>query len=467
MGVVFKARQIRLNRIVAVKMIKSGLLADFEEVQRFHREAEAAAALDHPNIVPVFEVGETHHGRHFFSMAFVDGESLADRLNSGPLPPREAAALIQVVAMAISYAHNNDVVHRDLKPSNVLFGSDGTPRISDFGLAKRTTADSGTTETGQVLGTPGYMAPEQAAGKTAETGPPADVYSLGALLYATLTGRAPFQAATVVETLNQVLGCDPVSPRVLNPDVDTDLETICLKCLEKDPTARYSSAAALADELGRFLAGRPILARPIGRVESLRRWCIRNPLRAAFVGLLTVLAVGGPISTYNQMRLANEARTEKDRAVKAWRELRLVHRNKQKKAAVTRAVNRFQTEMMREARGSIVFANGPTVFRQADIDRNGVVSAAEFRRINASVGGDPNTEFKQYDRNADGRLTQAEFASWGPPEHPPGVVGTDFPDPSDGIGFPDPSDFAELEKLLGASSLPAACSETSPGLRFD
>jgi serine/threonine-protein kinase len=263
MGVVFKARQISLNRIVAVKMILAGLLATKADHERFHSEAQAAALLDHPNILPVFEVGE-HEGQHYFSMGYVDGQSLATRLAEGPLPPKEAAELVAMVAEAVEYAHRQGVIHRDIKPSNILIDSKGRPRVTDFGLAKRVGAPgtpgrgSELTATGQVLGTPSYMAPEQAAGQINAVGPAADVYSLGALLYAALAGRPPFQAATSLETLQQVLEREPVALRQLNPGVPRDLETIVLKCLEKAVPRRYATAQALVEDLRRYLEGRPL-----------------------------------------------------------------------------------------------------------------------------------------------------------------------------------------------------------------
>ena len=262
MGVVYQARQVSLNRPVALKMILAGQLAGDDEVKRFYLEAEAAANLDHPGIVPIYEIGE-HEGQHFFSMGFVEGTSLAAKVAGGPLPPNEAASLIVKVAEAVQFAHEKGVIHRDLKPANVLLDSQGQPKVTDFGLAKKLQADSGLTHTGQVMGTPSYMPPEQAEGKN--VGPAADVYALGAILYCLLTGRPPFQAATPMDTLLQVIGQDPVPVRQLNATVPKDLETICLKCLEKDPRRRYGSARALAEELNRFLSGEPIVARPVGR----------------------------------------------------------------------------------------------------------------------------------------------------------------------------------------------------------
>lgn len=290
MGVVYKARQRKLNRIVALKMIKSGQLASDDEVQRFYSEAEAAARLDHPHIVPVYDVGQ-EAGQHYFSMGFVDGEGLDAKLNDGPLPPRAAAALIKTIAEAVQFAHEKGIVHRDLKPANVLIDAENQPRITDFGLAKMTEMDSGLTATGQVMGTPSYMPPEQAAGQTAEIGPRSDVYSLGAILYCLLTGRPPFQTANMMDTLLQVMEKEPVAPRQINPAVDADLETICLKCLQKPAAKRYASAAALVDDLDRYLQNLPINARPVGRAERAWRWTQRHPARAGF-GIASVLAIG-------------------------------------------------------------------------------------------------------------------------------------------------------------------------------
>jgi WD40 repeat protein len=290
MGVVYRARQVSLNRPVALKMILAGQLASEADVKRFHLEAEAAANLDHPGIVPIYEIGE-HQGQHFFSMGFVEGTSLAAKVADGPLPPSEAASLTRQVAEAMHYAHDKGVIHRDLKPGNVLLDSHGRPKVTDFGLAKKLQSDSGLTQTGQVMGTPSYMPPEQAEGK--EVGPLADVYALGAVLYCLLTGRPPFAASSALDTLLQVQEREPVPPRQLNAAVPRNLETIALKCLQKDPKRRYGSASELAEDLVRFLGGKPVLARPVGRAERLWRWCRREPVIAslAFVSVLMLVAV--------------------------------------------------------------------------------------------------------------------------------------------------------------------------------
>jgi serine/threonine protein kinase len=288
MGVVYKARQLKLNRVVALKMSLAGEHADPELLARFKREAEAVARLQHPNIVPIFEVGE-HQRQHYFSMALVEGGSLTQRVREGPLPPREAAELVRQVAEAVHYAHQRGILHRDLKPSNILLDRDGRVQLTDFGVAKHVTgAGPEQTRTGAVLGTPSYMAPEQAAGGRAVS-TAADVYALGAILYECLTGRPPFKGATMLETLDQVRGQEPVRPRQLNPHLPPDLETVCLKCLQKEPHRRYLSAQALADDLRRFLVHEPIQARPHSQFERLWRWCRRNPSRSALVGCLVVL----------------------------------------------------------------------------------------------------------------------------------------------------------------------------------
>ena len=292
MGIVYKARQVNLNRPVALKMILTGQLAGQNEIKRFYTEAEAAAQLDHPGIVPIFEVGQ-HEGQHFFSMGFVEGQSLAARVAQGPLPPREAAQLVHEVALAVQYAHEHGVIHRDLKPGNILLDLHGKPRITDFGLAKLTKNGSDLTGSGQILGTPSYMPPEQAGSKVGHIGPRSDVYSLGAILYCLLTGRPPFHAATPVDTLMQVLNHDPAPLRQLNLNIPLDLETIALKCLEKDPDHRYFSANALAEDLQRWLRGVPIKARRNTVWERGAKWARRNPNSVfSIVAGLLLLVVG-------------------------------------------------------------------------------------------------------------------------------------------------------------------------------
>jgi tRNA A-37 threonylcarbamoyl transferase component Bud32 len=320
MGVVYKARQASLNRTVALKMILAGQLASEEDVQRFHAEAEAAANLDHPGIVPIYEVG-IHNGQHYFSMGYVEGNSLAARIVDGPLPPREAAEATQRVAEAVAYAHAHGVIHRDLKPANVLLDKHGHPRVTDFGLAKRVQADSDMTRSGQILGTPSSMPPEQASGKITAIKETADVYALGAILYALLTGRPPFQADNQLDTLMQVLEREPVGPQALNPKIPKDLETICLKCLEKEPSKRYESATEVTQELQCFLEGRPIKARPIGPVRRAVRWCRRKPVVATLLALLAAsMVIGTSVSLFWARRAeikANEATANATRAGKA------------------------------------------------------------------------------------------------------------------------------------------------------
>ncbi len=315
MGIVYKARQSTLKRIVALKMILAGQFAGEEDVRRFYAEAKAASSLDHPNIVPLFEIGQ-HNGQHYFSMAFVAGQSLARKIVDGPLPPREAAQMMKKIAEAVAYAHIEGVIHRDLKPANVLLDQEGEPRVTDFGLAKRTIGDdaeslAGLTGTGQVLGTPSYMPPEQAAGRTNQIGPLADVYSLGAMFYCLLTGRPPFQAASPFDTLIQVIEQDPVPLRRLDRKIPRDLETICMKCLEKEPARRYESSQQLLDDIGRFLDKRPILARRTGPIGRSARWAQRNSSKiisassAALTVVVALVAIIAGLQYYRQSQLAS------------------------------------------------------------------------------------------------------------------------------------------------------------------
>jgi WD40 repeat protein/tRNA A-37 threonylcarbamoyl transferase component Bud32 len=290
MGVVFKARQKSLNRIVALKMILAGQLASSAEVQRFRTEAENSAALDHPNIVPIYEVGE-HHGQHFFAMKLIEGGTLAQQTQPNAGPPRAAARLLASVARAVHYAHQRGILHRDLKPANILLDAQGQPHVTDFGLAKRITGEVGQTQSGAVIGTPGYLAPEQAAGQNKRLTTAADVYGLGAVLYELLTGRPPFKAETPLDTVMLVLRDEPTPPSRLRPQVPQDLETICLKCLQKDPAKRYGSAEAVAQELERYLAGESILARRAGAWERGLKWVRRHPALAALAGVGAVAAL--------------------------------------------------------------------------------------------------------------------------------------------------------------------------------
>eukprot|EP00913_Durusdinium_trenchii_P023310 g21888.t1 len=292
MGVVYKARQNSLNRIVAVKMILSGTLASETDSKRFQAEAESAASLKHPNIVAVHEVGR-HNGQSYFSMDFINGKNLSEIVREKPLVAKTAAQHVLQIAEAIHFAHQQGTLHRDLKPSNVLIDANGDVQITDFGLALRVEGDSELTRTGQVLGTPSYMPPEQAQNKRGLVGPCSDVYSLGAILYELLTGRPPFRAESAVETLRQVMETEPLSPRLLNPNVPRDMETICLKCLQKEPHNRYATAQHLADDLRRYLDGEPILARPISRPARLWRWCRRKPAVAGASSLALLFLVAG------------------------------------------------------------------------------------------------------------------------------------------------------------------------------
>jgi hypothetical protein len=322
MGVVYQARQLALDRLVALKMVLAGAHAGEAERVRFKVEAEAVARLQHPNVVQIHEVGEAG-GLPYFSLEFCPGGSLEKRLQGTPLPAREAAALVETLARAMNAAHGKGIVHRDLKPANVLLGEGGAPKITDFGLAKRVEVGAGLTATGAVLGTPSYMAPEQAGGKGAAVSPAADVYALGAILYECLTGRPPFKAATPLDTLLQVVSDEPVAPRQLQSRTPRDLETIALKCLQKEPGKRYASALELAEDLRRFQAGEPIRARPVGSAERAWRWCRRNPLPAAGATAIGLALATGIVLAVLAARSAQAvAAAEKENARKDQQRLR-------------------------------------------------------------------------------------------------------------------------------------------------
>ena len=296
MGVVYRARDSRLKRDVAIKMILAGSHAGPEQLARFQREAEAVAQLQHPNIVQIHEVGE-HKGLPYLSLEYVPGGSLDEKTSNQPQPPKDAAQLVETLSRAVHAAHQGSIIHRDLKPANILLTSEGTPKITDFGLAKRLEGDSIATKSGSLIGTPSYMAPEQAGDKHGKIGPPTDVYALGAILYYLLTGRPPFQSVNPLDTVLQVLESDPVPPGQLIAGVDRDLETVTLKCLEKDPQRRYKTASELAEDLTHWLDGEPIEARPVTWMERSWRWCKRKPAVAALwstaVLLLLTLGIGG------------------------------------------------------------------------------------------------------------------------------------------------------------------------------
>src|SRR5213083_1056630 len=289
-GVVFRARQKSLNRTVALKVISLGQWASKAHLKRFRREAEAAASLDHPSIVPIYEVGE-RDGSCYFSMKFVEGGQLDEVVKGTPMLIRRAAELIAKVARTVHYAHEHRILHRDIKPGNILLDAQGEPHLTDFGLARLVETESTITRTMEVLGTPSYMAPEQAVGNNAQLTSATDVYGLGAVFYQLLTGHPPFAGGTTYETIRLVLDTEPRQPRLLNPKVDRDLNTICLKCLEKDPQRRYSSALALAEDLERWLRHEPIRARRTGLVTRGRKWVRRNPSIAVMAAMFLAFAV--------------------------------------------------------------------------------------------------------------------------------------------------------------------------------
>src|SRR5438445_1730113 len=288
-GVVFRARQKSLNRTVALKVIGLGQWASKVHVKRFRLEAEAAARLDHPCIVPIYEVGE-REGSCYFSMKFVEGGQLDEAVRRTPMPIRQAAELMAKVARTVHYAHEHGILHRDIKPGNILLDTHGEPHLTDFGLARLLESESTVTRTLEVLGTPSYMAPEQAAGNNTKLTSATDVYGLGAVFYQLLTGQPPFAGGTTYETIKLLLDTEARPPRLLNPKVDRDLSTICLKCLEKDPQRRYSSALALTEDLEHWLKHEPIWAKRSGFFTHARKWVRRNPAIAALIASLVALA---------------------------------------------------------------------------------------------------------------------------------------------------------------------------------
>ncbi|MBI3414588.1 MAG: protein kinase [Verrucomicrobia bacterium] len=331
MGIVYKARQRSLNRLVALKMILAGQFAGKQAAQRFRGEAAAAGVLQHPNIVAIHEIG-MHDGQHFFSMDFVEGQNLSQLVGNRPLPAHHAARYAKLIAEAIHYAHQQGILHRDLKPSNVLIdAASDQPRVTDFGLAKRLDGESSITMTGQVLGSPNFMPPEQASGTRGKVGRHSDVYGLGGILYFLLTARPPFQGETLEATIHAALHVEPIAPRLLNASVPRDLETICLRCLEKEPAKRYASAQELADELGRLLRDEPIHARPVNAPEKVWRWCRRKPALAASLAavsaLLFIIGVGSPVALVriNEARRHAETRELDARRAQYASDMNLAH----------------------------------------------------------------------------------------------------------------------------------------------
>ena len=313
MGVVYKARQLSLNRLVALKMIRNAEFASEDQVRRFQNEAEAVATLDHPGIVPIYEVG-TYEDQRYFSMKLVEGQGLDKKLEELAKDPRTAARIVAEVADAVNHAHQRGILHRDLKPANILLDDQGHTHVTDFGLAKRIEDNAGLTVSGAIMGTPSYMAPEQAAGRSSLITTVSDVYGLGAILYAVLTGRAPFASDSVMNTLDQVRNSPPQPPTRMNAKLPRDLEVICLKCLEKDPRHRFASAQALADDLNRWLRGEPIAARPVGPVVRLRMWAKRKPALAGLSAALFVALIAGVIGVTWQWSEAVSQRNQAQRA---------------------------------------------------------------------------------------------------------------------------------------------------------
>jgi WD40 repeat protein/serine/threonine protein kinase len=426
MGVVYKARHLPLNRLVAVKVLLAGPHAGSEALARFRGEAAAIARLHHPNLVQVYEVGE-YAGRPYAALEFVDGPSLAQHLNGTPLPARQAAEILQVLAQAIHYAHEHGIVHRDLKPANILLAvasgqwsvvgketsSRNTdhcppttvPKITDFGLAKQLDTPSGHTRTGAVLGTPSYMAPEQAHGKAAQVTPRSDIYGLGAILYEMLTGRPPFRGESAMDTVLQVLSEEPVPPSRLCPRVPRDLELICLKCLEKDPQRRYASAAQLAEELRCFLNGEPLrVTRPVGTMERFGRWCRRNPKVAALAAAVLVsLVAGTAVSSCLGLQAwhdADEARRQQRRADREAEQARLAEgqaEEQAKKAARDRDKARAEETKARRLAAVLALDRGLNLCEQQHIDQGLLWQA---RSLELSPGEDAD-------------LRQVIRANWG------------------------------------------------------
>jgi serine/threonine protein kinase len=376
-------------------MILSGAIAAPEDVKRFYIEAEAAASLEHPSIVPIYEIGE-HEGQHFFSMAMVDGKSLADRVKSGPLSPQEAAEIMAKVAEAIDYAHGKGVIHRDIKPANILIDPNGEPKITDFGLARIDEVESNLTRTGLILGTPSFMPPEQASGKVRDIGPHSDVYSIGSTLYCLLTGEAPFQGLSPLDTLNKVMNDPPKELRSYGFGIPKDLQTICMKCLEKKPEHRYPSANLLARDLDNFLNNDPITARPPNRLVQFRYWLKKNPriVRTAlsiFVLLTILLVLSVSRFWWHSESQRIQAEAAKQEAVNAMR-----------KAEMARAVSERSSESGEKAMKEALDQREIAEALRKEAEKQGALSRTEsmqlrkkIAELEATLGADKNPDSKE------------------------------------------------------------------------
>jgi serine/threonine-protein kinase len=420
MGIVYKAHQLRLDRFVALKMIRAGTGARPEDIARFEAEAQAVAAIEHPNIVRIFEIGE-YDGLPYASLEFLAGGSLAKMMGGKPQPVGEAARVVEVLARAMDVAHRRGIIHRDLKPANVLLTTDGTLKITDFGLAKRLDSDSSQTRTGSILGSPSYMAPEQARGDTHHVGPAADQYALGTILYELLTGRPPFHGTSVLDTLDLVRTREPVPPSQLQPKMPRDIETICMKCLQKDPARRYADVIALAGDLQRFQRKEPIFARPVSRAARIWRWCRRNPRVAALGTAVAVLLVAWAVGAagaavvfrgQNQVLAAtNGALSKANIALNAANataeERRLEAERKQKLAeAAARAANvqnrsavDAQVELIQLLEGKLRHEPALQDVRGEVLDMavNGLeISARAMTNLRQDVGWDPKDEERNW-----------------------------------------------------------------------
>lgn len=384
MGVVYQARQLSLDRIVALKMIIGGGLATPTQRKRFQAEAESVARLQHANIVQIHDVG-VHHDLPYCALEYLSGGTLAEQLAGEPLPAKQAAHLVRTLCQAVQAAHKKSIVHRDLKPGNILSTEQGEWKVADFGLAKCLDSDSDSTRTGDVLGTPSYMAPEQASGRSAHVGVATDVYALGAILYETITGRPPFRATSPIETITQVIKNEPVAPSRLQPNLPRDLETICLKCLHKSPSQRYESAQALADDLERFIDGKPIVARPTGAAERLIKFVKRNRAFSAIVGLVLLGLLAGMtiVAVYNSWLQIEQSKltAANDRLINQSEELRQTKETAETQREAALAALEEKNRLL--SLSFVAYGRACSLAAKiANLDDSVVVSASRSKQIN-------------------------------------------------------------------------------------